>query len=86
MLSVLATIVLSILHSYVFGRFTDFNCMHVHMFSLHEHIRNTCMPGAHGGQNRASDLPKLELPVVVSHVEVLGIQPRTSRRAVTTLN
>lgn len=45
----------------------------------------TCEPGALGGQKRMSDPLELELQMIMSHHKVLGIQPRSSERAVQAL-
>ena len=44
------------------------------------------MPGAPGVQKRVSDILELELLMVVSHVWVLGIEPRSSERAASVLS
>lgn len=45
-----------------------------------------CVPGAHGGQKRVLDSLELELQMVVSCHRVLGTEPRSPGRAMSTLN
>ena len=55
-----------------------FACMHV--------CRVRYIPGALRGQKRSLDPLELELQTVVNCQRVLGIKPRSSRRAVSALN
>lgn len=53
---------------------------------LHVCIDTMCMPGAHGGQKKASNPLELELEKVVGHHAGIPTEPGSSVRAVHVLN